>query len=68
MAEPEQPIPRQQAAHHRRGPIVVRPARTAPLSPEDRQQAITALTVLITEWWTDHQAAAEVLAEPSATT
>ena len=34
-----------------REPIIVRPPRTAPLSDEDREQAVTALTVMITEWW-----------------
>jgi hypothetical protein len=36
----------------RRTPVVVvLGPQTAPLSAEDRQQAVTALTVLIQEWW-----------------
>jgi hypothetical protein len=56
MAEPEQPASRKPVAKPRPGPIVVRPPRTAPLSDEQRQQAVTALAALITEWWNEHQA------------
>lgn len=55
MADPQQPTPRQRAATHRRAPIVVRPPRTAPLSDQDRQQAVTALAMMIAEWWAKHQ-------------
>jgi len=33
--------------------VVVREPRTAPLSAEDRQQAVTALAVSIHQWWSD---------------
>jgi hypothetical protein len=40
----------------RRTPIVVvRDPRTAPMSADDRQQAITALAVMIHEWWSGDQ-------------
>lgn len=32
-------------------PVVVRAPRTASLSEEDRQQAATALMVMIERWW-----------------
>jgi hypothetical protein len=32
-------------------PVTVRPPRTAPLSDEDHQQAVTALAAMIAEWW-----------------
>ena len=35
--------------------MVVQEPRTAPLSVEDRQQAVTALAVMIHEWWSDRQ-------------
>jgi hypothetical protein len=36
----------------RRTPVVVvGEPRTAPLSAEDRQQAVTALAVMIEQWW-----------------
>lgn len=37
-------------AKRRTPPVVVREPRTAPLSEENRQQAITALTVMIHQW------------------
>jgi len=38
-------------AKRRTPPVVVRAPRTASLSEEDRQQAVTALTVMIEQWW-----------------
>src|SRR4051812_30396431 len=34
-------------------PVVVGTPRTAPLTDEDRQRAVTALTAMIHEWWSD---------------
>jgi len=42
-------------AKRRTPPVVVRSPRTAPLSEEKRQQAVTALTVMIHEWWSAGQ-------------
>ena len=40
----------------RRTPVVVvREQRTAPLSAEDRQQAVTAMTIMIHQWWSDRR-------------
>lgn len=55
MADPQQPRPRKKATNNPRRPIVVRPPRTAPLSDEDRQQAVTALAAMIADWWAEHQ-------------
>ncbi|MDT4995542.1 MAG: hypothetical protein QOH97_5434 [Actinoplanes sp.] len=54
MAEQQQPPPRKRAAVGQGAPIVVHPPRTAPLSEQDRQQAVTALAALIAEWWAIH--------------
>jgi hypothetical protein len=35
--------------------VVVREPRTAPMSAEDRQQAVTALAAMIHVWWSDDQ-------------
>ena|SRR6266536_3830096 len=44
------------SAVKRRTPsVVVREPRTAPMSAEDRQQAVTALAAMIYEWWSDDQ-------------
>jgi hypothetical protein len=34
-------------------PILVLPAETAPLSEQDRRQAVTALAKMIAAWWKD---------------
>jgi hypothetical protein len=34
---------------------VVRPALTAPISEEDRRQAVTALSMMIAAWWAEQQ-------------
>jgi hypothetical protein len=39
------------AKKRRTTPVTVRPPRTAPLSAEDHQQAVTALAAMIHEWW-----------------
>jgi hypothetical protein len=38
-------------AKRRTPPVVVRAPWTAPLSEEHRQKAVTALTVMIDQWW-----------------
>jgi hypothetical protein len=43
MSEPKRRVP----------PVVVREARTALLSETDRQQAVTALAVMIQQWWSE---------------
>jgi hypothetical protein len=35
--------------------VVVRAPRTAPLSEENRQQAVMALTVMIDQWWSGNR-------------
>ena len=54
MADEQRPAPRKRTAVGQGAPIVVHPARTAPLSEQDRDQAVTALAALIAEWWAIH--------------
>jgi len=39
----------------RTSPIRVREPEVAPLSDEDHQQAVTALALMIGDWWTSQQ-------------
>ena len=45
-------------------PVVVRPPRTAPLSLEDHQQAVTALATMMHQWWQRHANTAEHQCQP----
>jgi hypothetical protein len=42
-------------AKRRTSIVVVRDPRTAPVSADDRQQAVTALAVMIHGWWSGDQ-------------
>ena len=55
MADPQKPLPRKRSTKSRTTPVVLRPARTVPISEEDYQQAVSALAAMIASWWTEQQ-------------
>jgi hypothetical protein len=44
--------------------VVVWPPRTAPLFPEDHQQAVTALATMMHQWWQRHANTVEHQCQP----
>jgi hypothetical protein len=48
----------------RTSPIRVLPPAVVPMSSDDREQAVTALAMMIASWWHDHQHDPDIQHDP----